>query len=213
MLLSRCQLTRQEVLSCFSTWGCEQGFQSAWLKFDLAFRHRAAANHYLRWDVADPYLWSLCFTGPVDLALIVTCFRCGSSGHIAMQCNFCCFTDAAANPLQLTVVTVRKSRSLKQAILGNSVAGSTKVCATSRQSHACTSTAARTTTVVDHILVPLVPSNSSINEHCPLTQINTHRLATFLRHHPDAVVCSLSSARPHTRLFYRLVLWLKDFPY
>ena len=83
---------------------------SACLKYDLAARHRAAADHYLRWDLADPHLWSLCFTGPARMLTLrtVTCFRCRSSELIATQCNFRRFTDAAANPLQPTILAAKK---------------------------------------------------------------------------------------------------------
>ena len=67
--------------------GVNKNFKpSAWLKYDLAFRRRAAAELYLQWDLADPNIWSLCFTGPdVNLARTVTCFHHGLSRYIATQ--------------------------------------------------------------------------------------------------------------------------------
>ena len=40
---------------------------SAWLKYDLAFHRRAAADHYLRWDLADSH-----FGHSVSLAWMLT---------------------------------------------------------------------------------------------------------------------------------------------
>ena len=70
--------------------GANKDFKpSAWLKYDLNFRRRAAAVPSLRWDCADPHLWSLSFTGPdVCLTQTVTCFRCGAAGHVSTKCNF-----------------------------------------------------------------------------------------------------------------------------